>query len=144
MSKIATDFEQSKHLAKILPIESADMMWTYDFTVNDINGLNIISDNLKLEEDDLPAWSLSALLKVLPAHITKGNKVYNLSTEKYESIVCDKNNDELYKIAWSYDVRYVNKQYRLSLYATKSHDDPIDSCVEMIKLLKNKKLLKTC
>ena len=141
MSKIATDLEQSKQLAEILPIESADMYWWYSGKRYYIISMD---DNNYNEGSDIPAWSLSALLKVLPAHITKGNKVYNLSTEKYESIVCDKNNDELYKIAWSYDVRYVNKQYRLSLYATKSHDDPIDSCVEMIKLLKNKKLLKTC
>ena len=69
MSKIATDLEQSKKLAEILPIESADMMWTYDFTVNDINGLNIISDKLKPEDNDVPAWSLSALLSILPLGI---------------------------------------------------------------------------
>ena len=76
MAKIKsfTDLQQSRKLAKILPLESADMMWTYDFTVNDINGINVISNTLKLEEKDVPAWSLAALLDILPKTINFGNE----------------------------------------------------------------------
>ena len=60
MTKIATDLEQSKTLAKILPIESADMFYS---TINNSypwvwEGKPLLGIN------DIPAWSLTALLKV--------------------------------------------------------------------------------
>ena len=67
MNKICTSVEQSKKLIELgINVNTADMFWTYDFVVNDINGLNVILDNLKPEENDIPAWSLSALFKLLP------------------------------------------------------------------------------
>ena len=68
MNKICTSIEQSKKLIELgIDVNTADMLWTYDFVVNDINGLNVISDNFKPEENDIPAWSLSALLELIPA-----------------------------------------------------------------------------
>ena len=63
--KSYTDIEQSKKLAEILPIESADMRyapfgdthpWVWD-------------DNL-LEKGSIPCWSLAALLDILDFDIT--------------------------------------------------------------------------
>ena len=67
MNKICTSIEQSKKLIELgIDRNTADMLWTYDFTVNDINGLNVISTYLKPEENDIPAWSLSALMELIP------------------------------------------------------------------------------
>ena len=66
--KICTNIEQSKKLAEFLPKENADMYWSMDeipflaFPVNDI-----VTDWEYAEENGmLPAWSLAALLEVLP------------------------------------------------------------------------------
>jgi hypothetical protein len=103
-----TTIEQSRKLAEILPLESADMMWTYDFTVNDINGINVISNTLKLEEKDVPAWSLAALLSVIRETI--GYTIYGVNNV-YMS--CNLG-DEPWKLE------------------TKVYDNEIDACVEMI------------
>jgi len=76
MNKICTDINQSKKLIELgINTSTADMLWTYDFMVNDINGLNVISELLKPEENDIPAWSLSTLFNMLPksAYLEKGS-----------------------------------------------------------------------
>jgi hypothetical protein len=48
MTKICTSQEQSKKLIELgININTADMLWTYDFMANNINGLNVISELLK-------------------------------------------------------------------------------------------------
>ena len=70
MNKICTSIEQSKKLIELgISVDTADMFWTYDFVVNYINGLNVILDNFKPEENDIPAWSLSALLELIPPYL---------------------------------------------------------------------------
>ena len=76
ITKSYTDLEQSKNLAEILPIESADMTWgkiaeslTEDFTWKPTVGLDrAIKDNLFSYRNGyvLPCWSLAALLKLIP------------------------------------------------------------------------------
>ena len=74
MIKAFTDIEQSKRLAEILPIESADMCYpNVKITFNDDGtetkeyfGLPIFPNNYY----DLPCWSLVALLEVI-----KGTKL---------------------------------------------------------------------
>ena len=68
--KIATDIEQSKKLAEILPIESADMrIGNYVGESGKVDGTNI-HYYPKGESFGAPeiiyAWSLAALLDVLP------------------------------------------------------------------------------
>ena len=62
--KAFSDLEQSKALAKILPLESADMYWylaTKDNPKARFNeGYNEYGDF------ELPCWSLAALLSFLP------------------------------------------------------------------------------
>lgn len=83
MNKICTSIEQSQKLIKLgVDVNTADMLWTYDFVVNDINALNIVSDNLKPEENDIPAWGLSALIGLIPDKISINNESYYLSFNK--------------------------------------------------------------
>lgn len=58
--KSYTDIEQSKKLADILPLESADMYYWCgeDLRVGGYKAIDI--------DYDIPCWSLAALLSVLP------------------------------------------------------------------------------
>lgn len=64
--KLFTDLKQSKKLVKILPLESADAWYgnedPYKITVGKWK------DN-KHDEDDIPAWSLTALLGLMPPYL---------------------------------------------------------------------------
>lgn len=60
--KSYTDLEQSKKLAEFLPLESADMF----YTLID-QGLYLeVKQGIEPSKDDIPCWSLAALLGVLP------------------------------------------------------------------------------
>jgi len=61
--KAYTDLEQSKKLAEILPIESADMYWWYSGRRYYIEA---IDDGDFNEKGDIRAWSLAALIEILP------------------------------------------------------------------------------
>ena len=65
--KVYTSIEQSMKLSEILPIESADM---YYYTTNGemYRIPNVIEneDDLLVDENSIPCWSLAALLGVLP------------------------------------------------------------------------------
>ena len=61
--KSYTDLEQSKRLAEILPIESADMGWYY--SRNPQAARNQMWVGTKAENADIPCWSLAALLSVI-------------------------------------------------------------------------------
>jgi hypothetical protein len=66
--KSYTDLEQSKKLAEILPLESADTIW--NLTNPDLPNIRAIpyesSDYNNKYLNIIPAWSLAALLDVLP------------------------------------------------------------------------------
>lgn len=116
--KICTNIEQSKKLAEFLPKENADMYWSMDeipflaFPVNDI-----VTDWEYAEENGmLPAWSLAALLSVLP----EGIEYYAPNLQK---------EDGKYSIAYGDD--------ELLCIA----DNPVDACYEMIIKLHELNLL---
>ena len=71
--KSYTDLEQSKKLAEILPIESADMFWMLES--KDYYELVAIPYNESGADknDGYPCWSLAALLNVIPKHIKDYN-----------------------------------------------------------------------
>lgn len=132
--KSYTDISQSKILAEILPLESADMRYghiaPYEFSGRMYDGgydkVPYPKDFLKLcadfcEEDiydgSLPCWSLARLLNILPE--------YNLQRT-------DWGNKTEYKI-----VVTVNEDN----YASKNYDDPLDACYEMVICLKELNLL---
>ena len=59
--KVYTDIEQSKKLADILPLESADMFYRSDGNVK------LMWEHLKDIQLKNPCWSLAALIALLPS-----------------------------------------------------------------------------
>ena len=112
--KSHTDLQQSKKLAKILPLESADMYYEWPnkkvhFKDDKYNGMGF------------SCWSLAALLGVLPKIDSEEpmiQKLYyaNTPTERY---IC---------------------QYSLT-NITGEYDNPVDACVSMIEKLHELKML---
>ena len=64
--KSFTDISQSKKLAEILPLESADMY--YREWKRDTKNIRIANVGTA-GESDLPCWSLAALLDIMPNEI---------------------------------------------------------------------------
>lgn len=137
--KSFTDLEQSKKLAKILPIESADMFYgtiapydysdrMYDGGVEDIPLPKSAKSSSVLSADEydgeIPAWSLAALLGILPPKI-----VYE-ATDYFLEV--DKNPDE------SYDVVY---RWKYSSLLACNSESLVDACVDMIIRLNELNLL---
>ena len=115
--KSYTDIEQSKELAKILPIESADMFWYRDAVTTEANPR--IMNSMQVPELQsmcyYPCWSLSALLDILP----------------YPTL--DQHANEL----WSLTALVGT----VEPYSVDGYDNKIDACVEMIIKLNEQKLL---
>lgn len=133
--KSYTDLEQSKKLAEILPLESADMYWLnrhidltetkYELFVVDrsnkhidfFNSYAIAVDNNEI----IPAWSLAALLKYL-SEIKP--QVYTLVLFPSES---------------KWILQFV--EYGNVNVCEVSCDNPVDACVDMIEKLHELKML---
>lgn len=86
--KAYTDVKQSKKLAEILPLESANMHYA---TWTILNGEFIVSPNQGSTIEDLqedygnqiiPCWSLAALIELLPNKIVVNNENYFLKFTK--------------------------------------------------------------
>lgn len=123
--KSYTDIEQSRKLAEILPLESADMLWGYYY-----NGKNHCIPNIRPFRDGrneipkcyIPAWSLAALLSVLPDNYVDANDtIYHPNLMKTK------------------DGRYM-VIYNVSQY-TSLCNNPVDACVQMIERLLELNLL---
>lgn len=112
--KSYTDLEQSKKLAEILPMESADMR--YDEYISYIDGTPKVGYK-KGVTDGIPCWSLAALLELLDYP--------QLSKDKLGSG----------RIGWMVSVYPDNCRYDSCW-----HDNPIDACVEMIIKLNELKI----
>ena len=99
--KSYTDLEQSKILAKILPLESADMCYSNDGTAIkiDANPYTVRYSMWKnCVVEIIPCWSLAALLSVIPKHINEFNVLrIDISTNDfaiwYDEIGFGVNND---------------------------------------------------
>ncbi len=114
--KAYTSLEQSKKLAEILPLGSADMCWQYqkDRWVGEPDYKEFPQFEHATDKRDIPCWSLAALLGVL----------------KYPSLTQDVENK------WSimdWTGAYPKNEY--------SFDNPIDACYEMILKLNKLNLL---
>jgi hypothetical protein len=120
--KAFTTIEQSRKLAEILPLKSADMWWNYYSVTTDFGTPQIIhldtpwvgSFNWYNEPDNIPCWSLAALLDVLP----RETRLLKSATDdtKYHCDCPKGNIDEWF-------------------------DNPIDACYEMILKLHEINLL---
>ena len=104
--KSYTDIEQSKKLAKILPLESADYCWGIDVETLHYNNspYPCAWKDYTCKEYYIPCWSLTALLGVLP------------------SATLDSSNDHYYRL-------HCMERY------TEWYDNPVDACYEMIEYL---------
>lgn len=117
--KAYSDLEQSKVLAEILPIESADMFLALNGTIPVMS--KYIDDGLVTADNTaIPCWSLAALISILPDEIKHDGIVNNL---------------------WitSKDVSYYSQEYDSFLYCEEGCT--IDACVEMIIKLRESNLL---
>ena len=75
---IATTIEQSNHLLELgMPKESANMCYTWQVIDKEYFPIPVAR---KAYDDELPAWSLAALLNFLPEKI---EPFYYISLEKY-------------------------------------------------------------
>ena len=134
--KSYTDIKQSKTLVNILSLESADAKYGYiapyeysdrmydegyDEIPYPIAFIKKDYSNFFVEEydDELPCWSLAALLNVLPNGTNVIKEEADTENERYMCTVGI--NDDI-----------------ISTFA----DNPVDVCVEMIEKLHNLKMLQ--
>lgn len=128
-----TSLEQSKKLAEILPIESADLKWF--FWEEESNAAKTPSFGYRKTVAEsykdtgavyLPCWSLAALLEQLKTKIQLENKqILFLYINKYNDV--------------NYDIRYTNSWSGEVLIAEA--DNLVDACYEMIIKLHELNLL---
>lgn len=122
--KLCTDIEQSKKLAEILHVASADMHYAkvihgFDLSKDWVYEIQLCAPS---EKNHIPAWSMAALLNILQTMTLSGD--------------CDEWKAEVYMYEEEegkvlYDIQHIEG------YA----DNPLDSVVNLIIQLKNKKLL---
>ena len=116
--KSYTDLEQSKKLAEILPLESVDCFWDYD-EMQKFHRISWFEDGynkesqLMLNENNVCAWSLAALLGVLKDYTLQTN------TDGTVFIVCE------------------GKKPIISDF----YNNPVDACVAMVEKLHELNLL---
>lgn len=110
--KSYTDLQQSKKLAEILPLESADMYYWCgeDLRVGGYKAIDM--------DYDIPCWSLAALLSVLPQLV----RLVGNSDDPYWYCECVNGDSQWYA-------------------GFGSADNPIDACYEMILKLNKINLL---
>lgn len=126
--KSYTDLEQSKKLAEILPIESADMK-ILSFGI-DIKRRVVPVDDIAVlnREDEIPCWSLAALLN------------YLREIDSFPEIYAD---EFAVTMNISYFYRDVENECRLEHMDSINVKEEtfIDACYEMILKLKEKDLI---
>lgn len=144
--KSYTDIEQSKKLAEILPIKSADMWWLYISS----QGKHIA---MMYEEPDphylarmesygiknaaIPCWSLAALMNVLPRYLNYNDDKcpLNLCTLDFEN---QYRKDHCWIIGyWDYDEECEKYNFQIEV----REDSLIDACYELVLKLHERKLL---
>ena len=131
--KAYTTIEQSRKLAEILPIESADMYYSHEFvnSAGDYFKLNIASEGYFDDEEslgsDVPYWSLASLLEQLPYEICDddGNSAY-LQIDKEDDI---------------YQLLYEDPHGDFDSIETDRHKHFVDACYELVLKVHESNLL---
>ena len=125
--KAYTDITQSKKLAEILPIESADMTHRWFGKALNVDCYEVSYGRDTINGKDIPCWSLTALLDVLESEIDGENgETYRLNIEKDGT--------------W-WDIWYSEEYNEENPIETTSSEELIDVCVDMIIKLKEMNLL---
>lgn len=134
--KAFTSLEQSKKLAEILPLESADMFYCYGMDIHtkkcgyDTTPTIIDESNESNQIDicDIPCWSLTALYNILPNNEKESTTLsrggWKIAPPEYiDNWWCE------------YEDERHTKDF------TVSADNPVDACVAMIEKLHELNLL---
>lgn len=123
--KSYTDLQQSKKLAEILPLESADMSYIWNFVykryIPQLFSFIPNQDNEGVEYIDYPCWSLASLLGVLPEGIDNNTDDFS-QLEIYKNHIC---------------YAYADGNVRIGI----RKDNLVDACYEMIIKLNELNLL---
>lgn len=133
--KSFTDLEQSKKLAEILPLESADMCWTNHYYGTIRSSMTISAKTIKEYKELLesfhdstdidvfyPCWSLAALLGTLPnVDLCTPTLKMKLNHKYYMELCIDCANHKC--------------------ISTNDYDNPVDACVAMVEKLHKLNLL---
>ena len=122
MNKICTSIEQSKKLIELgIDMNTADMFWdTAEPDKRRKPLVGPVSDYYDMENWAVPAWSLSALLDLIPK--IHGERP-RLDTGRIQT--------EKYYVEYPY-----HESTKNDWYSTKLCDSAVDACYEMICLLK--------
>lgn len=128
--KAYTDVNQSKKLSEFLPLESADMGYLWNGT--SFCEYPVSNQTIFNRVENIPCWSLAALLDVLPdyiRHYDNGTyKIYNLNL--YKAYYCNV----------SYTFGPSTNENDDTLYCF-GRDNFVDACVKMIEKLHEQNLL---
>lgn len=133
MNKICTSLEQSQRLIELgINVNTIDMYYLYDYNIDEYeNDAQIIPQSEKgqhfsLFPEDIPAWSLSALLELMP-------KLYDendLNDGGCQPVLCKGFDNNMWHVV-----------YRETIYGTDWYCEPIDAAFDMVCwLLENKKI----
>lgn len=127
MNKICTSIEQSKKLIELgIDVNTADMYWWY-------NGQKYYAETIDhndFQKRDIPAWSLSALLELIPPYLGEFKDGIDFGFSKAMNG------------KW-YSAHYIkiNDNGLASFNKTVTGDTAIDAAFEMVVWLKeNKKI----
>ena len=127
--KSYTDLDQSKKLAEILPLESADAFYPWRELIKDYDSIYVPEKMLMsdIEENDILAWSLASLLEQLPYELCDddGNSTY-LQMNK---------DDDLYQLV------YTEPYDNFESIETNRYEHFVDACYELILKLYELNLL---
>jgi hypothetical protein len=127
--KSYTDISQSKKLAEILPLGSADMHFINDNHAGCVSYFEMIKDsNPWLKGTNIsPCWSLASLLDVLESEIDgEEGETYQLNLEKDGT--------------W-WNIWYREQYDEANPIEVESTEELVDACVEMIIKLHEQKML---
>ena len=116
--KSYTDLQQSKKLAEILPLESADMLWEQHGAEPYVTIKPWTTIGKSIGCHCLSCWSLAALLGVIPEGIIENYYTPNIQKENGK-----------------YSIAYGDEELLCEA------DNPVDACVEMILKLNELNLL---
>ena len=119
--KSYTDLEQSRKLAEILPLESADMLyWMGEYITHSyMEGQH--------KDEQIPIWSLAALISVLPKEV-------EIDGQRYAPCLFPIQDKWLLKL-------WYNSNHTITSPIAIFSDNPIDACYEMILKLNELKML---
>lgn len=121
--KSYTDINQSKKLAEILPLDTADLCYIAHSELININE----PFYKKVDKEDIPCWSLAALINIIPQEIFDGEYIVNITEGR----------DNKWIITYDHYEHSNHSYYGLSAGA----DNLVDACTDIIIKLKERNII---